>query len=314
MLHAFQYPFFPEVHSFYVINSPTNWEQIYTEHVLIMVSELKGGRMTFTIGKNEYNIKPGDLLFAKKGVCVKRICDANITAKIYYVHIRLDGEKRTEKQGDKSEKKEKDEENIEELIQKYIAKNQFGVKVRNEESLILLEEYMPTGDLLPFLLKELDDILIKSSLHQMGYSYYINSCLMKMLGLVSMHVVKSRTVPQLVVDTRQTADKRISKLTNYIYNNVSQQITLATLSQEFYFSPQYIIALFKKYLNTTPIKYINNIKMLYAKEIMRRYNFSVKEVAQMVGFENAHYFSRVFREVAGCTPSQYQARIHKKKK
>ncbi len=304
MLHAFQYPFFPEVYSFYIVKTPTNWEQIYTEHVLILVSEVKGGELTFCIGKNEYKVKQGDLLFAKKGVCVKRICDMDVSSKLYYVHIKLQ-----EERGNETEEK-----NNEELIQKYIAKNQFGVKVSNEESLILVEECLQTGDLCPLLIKELEDIHTKSRLHQMGYSYYINSCLMKLLGLASMKAVQDHTAPQLVIDTHQTNDKRINKLTNYIYNNISQQITLKTLSREFYFSPQYIISLFKKHLNTTPIKYINSIKMLYAKEIMRRYSFSVKEIAQMVGFENPHYFSRVFRSVAGCTPSQYQARILRKKK
>ena len=137
--------------------------------------------------------------------------------------------------------------------------------------------------------------------------------LMLIFGTVSTQIITEQAAPLFHLPPSVQPNRKIEHFTNYIFNNIGEKLTLQSLCEAFHFTPQYIIRLFKKYLNTTPQKYINTIKILYAKEIMRRGDISVKEVARIVGFERQHYFSKVFQSVAGCTPSEYKNALFRKR-
>ena len=75
-------------------------------------------------------------------------------------------------------------------------------------------------------------------------------------------------------------------------------------------SPQHLIRLFHEHLNITPTKYMNRIKINHAKNLIQnRGNLSMKEIAFELGFENPHYFSRLFTQTEGQSPSEYKARV-----
>lgn len=61
---------------------------------------------------------------------------------------------------------------------------------------------------------------------------------------------------------------------------------------------------FKKEFNTTPKKYQNKIKIERAKYLLKDY--SVTEVAMILGFDNISHFIRLFKNVYGTTPKQYK--------
>ena len=74
--------------------------------------------------------------------------------------------------------------------------------------------------------------------------------------------------------------------------------TIAGISQ------QHLIRIFRKHLNTTPIEYINQIKISHAINLLRENNMSVKEISYELGYENPNYFSRLFKKHEGMTPMQ----------
>ena len=57
---------------------------------------------------------------------------------------------------------------------------------------------------------------------------------------------------------------------------------------------------------TTPIKYINNLRMKKAKELLANSDMSISEISELVGFQSIHYFSRNFKEREGCAPLAYR--------
>ena len=62
MLYAFTYPFFPEVYSTYRVSNPVNWEQIYTEDVLIFVME---GNPVFHVNYDIYKLSNKYFLYIR---------------------------------------------------------------------------------------------------------------------------------------------------------------------------------------------------------------------------------------------------------
>ena len=61
---------------------------------------------------------------------------------------------------------------------------------------------------------------------------------------------------------------------------------------------------FQKYLNTTPTKYINEIKLKYAKNMILHTNMTVLEIACECGFENMGYFHKLFKQKYGSSPGK----------
>ena len=56
------------------------------------------------------------------------------------------------------------------------------------------------------------------------------------------------------------------------------------------------------------IAYINECRVKRAKELLRDSNLKIYEVSQEVGFENPHYFSRIFKRHTGMTPYEYRSK------
>ena len=69
-----------------------------------------------------------------------------------------------------------------------------------------------------------------------------------------------------------------------------------------------LISIFKEVYGTTPIRYINRIRLRKAKELLVNTDTSVSEIADLVGFQSIHYFSRFFKAKENCTPMEYRMR------
>ncbi len=64
--------------------------------------------------------------------------------------------------------------------------------------------------------------------------------------------------------------------------------------------------IFKQVMHVSPHQYIQNARMLSAKRLLISSDFSVAEIARKSGYNDPFYFSRLFKETNGCTPSEYR--------
>lgn len=71
-------------------------------------------------------------------------------------------------------------------------------------------------------------------------------------------------------------------------------------------SPNYLSQLFGKYNDTGFNEYVNNCKIGESKKLLAEGNYKVYEIAEMLGFESAFYFSKVFKKIEGMSPTEYQ--------
>lgn len=101
----------------------------------------------------------------------------------------------------------------------------------------------------------------------------------------------------------------ILKVKEYVENNYQKPIRIKELSDYIHISPNYLGKIF--YVNTgTYLKdYINSVKMEKAKELLGSKQYQVNEVAEMVGIEDQHYFSKMFKKFVGVSPTEYEKSI-----
>jgi two-component system response regulator YesN len=107
--------------------------------------------------------------------------------------------------------------------------------------------------------------------------------------------------------TRQVKKaKLIAEATAHIREHYGESLTLEAVGRVIFISPFYLSHLFKEELDLTFVEYLTRVRMEEAKKLLVNKGLSVLGVAQKVGYEDASYFSKVFRRAAGLSPNEYR--------
>ncbi|RMD82470.1 MAG: AraC family transcriptional regulator, partial [Lentisphaerae bacterium] len=100
---------------------------------------------------------------------------------------------------------------------------------------------------------------------------------------------------------------RLARVLKRMREEPSRAWTLGELAKAAMTSPRTLLRDFRNVLGTTPLTHLRQIRMQAAAELLRRQPaLSIQEIAERVGFNEATYFSRCFRETFGCSPRQYR--------
>lgn len=97
----------------------------------------------------------------------------------------------------------------------------------------------------------------------------------------------------------------------YIDGNINNDITIQQLADLLHFNPKYFIKYFNKHTGMTPIQYINNKRIELSKHLLCTTDMQIDEIYFNVGFSSSHYFSRVFKNIVGISPTEF--RNHQRK-
>ncbi|NGZ74067.1 response regulator transcription factor [Saccharibacillus alkalitolerans] len=107
--------------------------------------------------------------------------------------------------------------------------------------------------------------------------------------------------------SRRGGEELFGQLDRYLRQNLSAQISVTDAGQQFHVSPSYISRIVKRYTGSTFVHYYMELKIGEARRLLASGpEVRVKDVADVLGFGDPHYFSKVFKEYAGCSPSEYK--------
>lgn len=98
----------------------------------------------------------------------------------------------------------------------------------------------------------------------------------------------------------------VTGVKRYITGHIRERLTLNEVAAEFEISPNYLSQLFKKFNDMGFNEYVTYLKIQEAKSMLAESTMKIYEVADMLGFESAFYFSKVFKKVEGISPTEYQ--------
>ncbi|MBQ7975542.1 MAG: helix-turn-helix transcriptional regulator [Clostridia bacterium] len=102
----------------------------------------------------------------------------------------------------------------------------------------------------------------------------------------------------------------INPALDYIHNNyTTEHISIAQLTELCGISETYLRRLFKKSFGISPVKYINNLKIARAKELIGSGMYSVQEATALSGFYDTSHFCREFKNATGVPPSKFFSEI-----
>ncbi len=107
-------------------------------------------------------------------------------------------------------------------------------------------------------------------------------------------------------EPRSTQSKKISDILYYINEHLDDSLTVQHLAAYCHLNPDYFSRMFKDQIQMRPLDYIQHKRIERAQLLLTTTNYSLQEIAGLVGFPNISYFNRIFSRVSGQTPSAYR--------
>ena len=101
-------------------------------------------------------------------------------------------------------------------------------------------------------------------------------------------------------------DKEMSKLLSFLGANFKRRLTLGEISDAVCISKYHLCHKFKKCTGMTVFEYITEKRLSLAKELLINTNIPVSEICDETGFSDFSYFSKIFKESTGLSPSRYR--------
>lgn len=96
-----------------------------------------------------------------------------------------------------------------------------------------------------------------------------------------------------------------AQIQKYLFLHYNEKISMEQLAEYFFLSESYIFELFRKNTGTTIVNFLKNIRLSIAAELLLSRKYTVKVVADRVGYSDVGYFGKLFRKKFDCTPEQY---------
>lgn len=137
-----------------------------------------------------------------------------------------------------------------------------------------------------------------------GSGEYKDQMVKNLLECLILSLIRKSTSGVGVSDSYLTA---IQIATSYMRMNFRSDITVDRMSSLLGFSPSYFSTLFHKTTGTTFVKYLNDLRLGYAKKLLSYDKFSVHEICNISGFNSYSNFLKAFKKKYGVLPKDIKS-------
>ncbi|MBE9170096.1 helix-turn-helix transcriptional regulator [Pleurocapsales cyanobacterium LEGE 06147] len=116
----------------------------------------------------------------------------------------------------------------------------------------------------------------------------------------------SGTKPRVAIYEGGLSDRQLLQVTDYINNHLAQSIKLKDLAASLGISQFYFSRLFKKSTGISLQSYVIQQRIELAKQLLKKEDISIADVALECGFNSQSHLGKYFRELMGLTPRAYR--------
>ncbi len=131
------------------------------------------------------------------------------------------------------------------------------------------------------------------------------------------------TAKTMLIDTSQTtqlpylplqmesvhSDTMVAKAQHWLLKHFAEDVSMPQLAAALSVSVRTLIRHFNDVLGTTPLAYLQNLRIEISMKLLESGDLSIEEIANQVGYQNASSFTRLFRQQVGATPAAYRNRF-----
>jgi YesN/AraC family two-component response regulator len=146
-----------------------------------------------------------------------------------------------------------------------------------------------------------NEIIDEQTRMESGYEYIEKGLIKRLFGLMD----RSCKIETYSSSTTARQDILFYEIDRYIRAHIAT-ITIQDLERTFHFNRNYYNQLSKFSTGMTLTQYLQQTRLEVAKKLLLTTNKSVREISQLLGYENRGFFYRIFREETGQTPAEYK--------
>ena len=237
------------------------------------LSYVLSGSVTYNINNNLYRLKKGDFLVLNPGVYHEEYLAPG--EQVSELHLGVDNI------------------NLEGFPKNFLIKE-------NASPVVHLKKYD----------KEFDDcihqIITEQAKNEPGIDIILKSLSMRLLVLLLRETYCDDEIEETDSLSFNSSDKSsiVQTIVSYMNERYTEEISLDKMAKTTYLSPVYISKIFKEETGYSPINYLINIRLQKAKQLLEEGRTSVKAAAESVGYNDAYYFSKLFKKYYGYPPSK----------
>jgi AraC-like DNA-binding protein/quercetin dioxygenase-like cupin family protein len=253
-----------------ISNDPT-WN--FPSHKHEDVSEIiyiSEGEGNFIIGTEKYKASKGDLLIYNRGVLHEERSNPSHPLKTYFCGI--------------------DQLHIAGLEEGCIIPAGVQPVIRAGAYSHQVEQYLST------IFEE-----IRSQI--LGYETICQNAVVDLLISIT-RIIDSQAIEQ----EKPAPDSLSRRIKQFIDVNYTKNIPLSEIANRLYISPYYLAHIFKEETGYSPINYLIQRRIGEARKLLLTTELTVQQIGEQVGYENANYFSTIFKKLTGETPSIFRKR------
>ena len=113
-------------------------------------------------------------------------------------------------------------------------------------------------------------------------------------------------IPKVSAENPNSPEELFQKIEAYVHANLSEPLTLQGICQLFGISQPYLSRLFRRHARLSFNEYVTDLRICEAKRLMKEQpGMLLKDIAEIVGYQDQHYFSRIFKSITGIAPSEF---------
>ncbi len=111
---------------------------------------------------------------------------------------------------------------------------------------------------------------------------------------------------------RSHHDEEIIKVQEWLGRNYQTEFLISNVAEKFRLSVRSLNRRFKLATNASPLQYLQELRINHAKALLKQSNLTVLEVADLVGYHDASYFTSLFKKLNAVTPNEYRSLVRNK--
>ncbi len=104
------------------------------------------------------------------------------------------------------------------------------------------------------------------------------------------------------------AAERIKNMLRFIHENFARDLNTSDIAGSTGVSDSECLRCFHTIIGTTPIQYLRQYRIQRSAQMLMDTEWPISEIAIRCGFQDVSYFTKTFRELRGCAPSEYRAK------
>lgn len=92
----------------------------------------------------------------------------------------------------------------------------------------------------------------------------------------------------------------------YLREHLADQVRIKHLASLVALSPYYFVRTFKRHVGVTPHRYLVQVRIQRARELLEQSDLSATQICHRVGFTTLSHFTNTFRQHVGMSPTAYR--------